>query len=632
MNGHQPGGFIAGRSRAETCSEVSKAWRDQERTMVEAFDSLAHSPRLVSFGPHKSKHCLGLQPVFALIGGIPKAKSLERLNGAAQKAETHHPQSSSYLPSFHSTMDMLHSLTHAAVEYEALRWLESEYPLSDIPDGSTPGAQTLVDVLEVYPEKAEWKNAIDASALPDLFPLDKSENPIEVKTPKLRVFFLADASFLLERSGDNFRFDPDSPTVRWMQQRFRVSPLFFNSAVLAFLPGQEHVCFLHRDQAGKATRLEGFYQVKNHYEFRKHAVWFSHMLGQDGSSTYITCNFPEEAKSAIVTCSQKCAAAAALFLRPLSIDLFWSQGVLRTLAGVLGGVVTGLIQVEENTQLKPSITPDAAAAAISDLHHSSRELHLLRGRVGDLQVIIQFLATMAQKISQHALPCTAEDVPVKGEMDSIIESLDYQKSQTEHLGRQEAVYHGRITTQIALFYNLSNQLDSRTNLDIARLTSKISISTQRDSSSMITIAILTMFFLPGTFISAFFSMAFVDSTPDARGRPIVIVGPQVWIYAVVTIILTVLVFCIWGLWHNRRIGQQAKELDIENRAGGIQEPNDTNAVAERLREVTRKLGDRVRDHVGRVQVGLRNRWGAQNVDAVATVPLVAMGPSAQARV
>ncbi|KAJ3515352.1 hypothetical protein NLJ89_g1802 [Agrocybe chaxingu] len=140
---------------------------------------------------------------------------------------------------------------------------------------------------------------------------------------------------------------------------------------------------------------------------------------------------------------------------------------------------------------------------------------------------------------------------------------------------------------------------------------------------MITIAILTMFFLPGTFISAFFSMAFVDSRPDEHGRLVVVVGPQIWIYAVVTIILTALVFCIWILWHHRRIGQQTKELDIENRAAGVQEPNVTNVAAEGPREVTRQLWDQVKDLAGRVQVGFRNRR-VPSADAGAAVPLAAI--------
>jgi hypothetical protein len=52
-----------------------------------------------------------------------------------------------------------------------------------------------------------------------------------------------------------------------------------------------------------------------------------------------------------------------------------------------------------------------------------------------------------------------------------------------------------------LFFSIGSQVDNRTNLQIAELTSKISQEAKRDSSSMITIAAVTMVFLPGTFIS-----------------------------------------------------------------------------------------------------------------------------------
>jgi hypothetical protein len=45
------------------------------------------------------------------------------------------------------------------------------------------------------------------------------------------------------------------------------------------------------------------------------------------------------------------------------------------------------------------------------------------------------------------------------------------------------------------------QFENRTNTKIAGLTAKVAQQTLRDSSSMITIAVLTMSILPGTFIS-----------------------------------------------------------------------------------------------------------------------------------
>ncbi|KAL8848050.1 MAG: hypothetical protein Q9221_006910 [Calogaya cf. arnoldii] len=99
---------------------------------------------------------------------------------------------------------------------------------------------------------------------------------------------------------------------------------------------------------------------------------------------------------------------------------------------------------------------------------------------------------------------------------------------------------------------MGSQLDSRTNLEIANLTSKIARDAQRDSSSMITIAAVTMVFLPGTFISAIFSMAFFNAGTDENGKATLEVSPLVWYFPAITVPLTVLVLGVWEIWRRKR--------------------------------------------------------------------------------
>lgn len=65
-------------------------------------------------------------------------------------------------------------------------------------------------------------------------------------------------------------------------------------------------------------------------------------------------------------------------------------------------------------------------------------------------------------------------------------SLTFLLSRSDTWRRWVANYNERTKVRINLFFNLAAQSDSRTNLEIANLTSKISIETQRNSSSMIT--------------------------------------------------------------------------------------------------------------------------------------------------
>ena len=59
----------------------------------------------------------------------------------------------------------------------------------------------------------------------------------------------------------------------------------------------------------------------------------------------------------------------------------------------------------------------------------------------------------------------------------------------------------RITLQLNVFYSLVAQRDSRSNLDVAANSASIARASKRDSSAMKAIAVITAFFLPGTFIS-----------------------------------------------------------------------------------------------------------------------------------
>lgn len=76
-------------------------------------------------------------------------------------------------------------------------------------------------------------------------------------------------------------------------------------------------------------------------------------------------------------------------------------------------------------------------------------------------------------------------------------------------------FHQRLTVQLSQIYHLMAQKASRTNLEVAKSSAvvaksakedsavmrQIALETKRDSSAMKTIAMLTMFFLPGTFVA-----------------------------------------------------------------------------------------------------------------------------------
>ena len=76
----------------------------------------------------------------------------------------------------------------------------------------------------------------------------------------------------------------------------------------------------------------------------------------------------------------------------------------------------------------------------------------------------------------------------------------------------------------------------------------IAMASKRDSSSMKTLAAVTVTFLPGTFVASLFSMSMFNwQAPDGR-----VVTAKFWIYWAITAPLTLITIGIWYAWVSRR--------------------------------------------------------------------------------
>ncbi|KAJ2902499.1 protein kinase [Zalerion maritima] len=77
----------------------------------------------------------------------------------------------------------------------------------------------------------------------------------------------------------------------------------------------------------------------------------------------------------------------------------------------------------------------------------------------------------------------------------------------------------------------------------------IALSAKRDSSQMKSIALLTMVFLPATFMATFFSMTFFEWKPPPATP---IVSKWIWMYFVFTAVVTAVTIGLWNLFANKR--------------------------------------------------------------------------------
>lgn len=109
-------------------------------------------------------------------------------------------------------------------------------------------------------------------------------------------------------------------------------------------------------------------------------------------------------------------------------------------------------------------------------------------------------------------------------------------------------------------------------------TKDIAVLSRRDSTDMRTIAIVTLLFLPGTFsavssppnqcsrlrlslyLQTVFSQSFFGFSDD---RKAMYVAPWLWLWAVVTVILTLIVIVTWWLLsiHQNKLIDQKRDLE-----------------------------------------------------------------------
>lgn len=118
--------------------------------------------------------------------------------------------------------------------------------------------------------------------------------------------------------------------------------------------------------------------------------------------------------------------------------------------------------------------------------------------------------------------------------------------------------------------SITAQKVSLSSLNQATATHNLAYSTYRDSSSMKTLAIVTMFFLPGSFVSALFSMPMFEWDKAAESPSSGIgVGlmPQFNLYWAITVPLTAVTFCLYFLWLwflKRELRVKFKEAPIKD--------------------------------------------------------------------
>ncbi|KAF2719093.1 hypothetical protein K431DRAFT_287120 [Polychaeton citri CBS 116435] len=154
------------------------------------------------------------------------------------------------------------------------------------------------------------------------------------------------------------------------------------------------------------------------------------------------------------------------------------------------------------------------------------------------------------------------------EVRSIVGDLRFSRALLVSLHFLSKALEGRLQNEINLVFHLNARYDSF-------IAGHVAVAARKDGQTMKAISILGMVFLPGTFVSAVFSMSFFHFTDGTEISPSHwTVSPKFWLYWVVTVPLTLMTLVAWHLWQKygmewlERLGARNKDTLAED----VQEP------------------------------------------------------------
>ncbi|KAF4124322.1 hypothetical protein GMORB2_4988, partial [Geosmithia morbida] len=190
---------------------------------------------------------------------------------------------------------------------------------------------------------------------------------------------------------------------------------------------------------------------------------------------------------------------------------------------------------------------DALAELSSEVPGHATKLASVRRKAKVVKELLDFIKAMS-----------GDDEKLMRDNAGVLQQrLEMQKMEAQHLRE-------RVEIQIQAVFHLISKNDYMDNLEVANQNKRI-------SESMKALAIVTMFFLPGSFVSALFSTpCFNWDTVDERNFESIGVGvtPQFWLYWSLTAPLTALTFIVYACW----LWIQHEKEVVRLRAGGIGNP------------------------------------------------------------
>ncbi|KAF1958899.1 hypothetical protein CC80DRAFT_21866 [Byssothecium circinans] len=190
----------------------------------------------------------------------------------------------------------------------------------------------------------------------------------------------------------------------------------------------------------------------------------------------------------------------------------------------------------------------------SGLENIVRRLHASKTELGAVSLEAGFGKSLGAFLANTELEL--ESSILKGRLDllkiseALVHVIDFNTNLYSTMRSQTAVLNDRVSTQINLTFSIIAQEENKLSRTVAE-------NSKRDSAAMKTIAIVTLFFLPPTFVATLFSMSMFNWDSEEPGTKL---SSYFWVYWAVAAPLTLAVWLIWRVWWRTEEKRLAKEL------------------------------------------------------------------------
>jgi hypothetical protein len=243
--------------------------------------------------------------------------------------------------------------------------------------------------------------------------------------------------------------------------------------------------------------------------------------------------------------------------QPLAFPFALAETAAYTHSNALEGLGWQILNVDNSIEAYYKLhgakgTVDLACFSAGTTFRAAQITMSQRGLHASLELVRHFSQTKprpSSSLTQH------KPKALEAECSAIGTGLHCVQQTLEALILSAETYQARMSNQLTLVPSLFSQEDQSIGIDIAKASKSIALESRRDSSSMKTLAVVAIVFLPGTFIATFFAMPLFD-WQASNGH---VVDKRIWIYFLVAIPLTAFTCAVWWVWFTLKTRREQKE-------------------------------------------------------------------------